>query len=166
MALNGLESLYGLDMRRSEEMTAKDIMETKMNVVPCHTTASFSFRQVFDVVGHNPLCGQSGYGKVSHFHSFQYVHDERKQYEELFVFRLRMLWSIYDKSREYGVVVNFGTLLAYFFPTLFITQRETDAMMPYNQIFRLIVGAGVRWANACESSRAGSDALSASELAI
>lgn len=38
MALNGLESLYGLDMRRSEEMTAKDIMETKMNVVPCHTT--------------------------------------------------------------------------------------------------------------------------------
>lgn len=40
MALNGLESLYGLDMRRSEEMTAKDIMETNMNVVPCQTTVS------------------------------------------------------------------------------------------------------------------------------
>lgn len=44
MALNGLESLYGLDMRRSEEMTAKDIMETNMNVVPCHTTVSLSVR--------------------------------------------------------------------------------------------------------------------------
>eukprot|EP00903_Cladosiphon_okamuranus_P009149 g8742.t1 len=38
MQLNGLESLYGLDMRRSEEMTAKDIMETDLKVVPCQTT--------------------------------------------------------------------------------------------------------------------------------
>lgn len=38
MGLNGLESLYGLDMRRSEEMTAKDIMETDLKVVPCQTT--------------------------------------------------------------------------------------------------------------------------------
>lgn len=44
MALNGLESLYGLDMRRSEEMTAKDIMETDMMVVPCHTTVSLNVR--------------------------------------------------------------------------------------------------------------------------
>lgn len=41
MALNGLESLYGLDMRRSEEMTAADIMETDLNVVPCKTTVRF-----------------------------------------------------------------------------------------------------------------------------
>lgn len=40
MGLNGLESLYGLDMRRSEEMTAKDIMETDLKVVPCQTTVS------------------------------------------------------------------------------------------------------------------------------
>lgn len=40
MRLNGLESLYGLDMRRSEEMTAKDIMETDLKVVPCQTTVS------------------------------------------------------------------------------------------------------------------------------
>eukprot|EP00904_Undaria_pinnatifida_P001073 jgi/Undpi1/10967/HiC_scaffold_30.g13268.m1 len=38
MALNGLESLYGLDMRRSEEKTAQDIMETDLKVVPCKTT--------------------------------------------------------------------------------------------------------------------------------
>lgn len=44
MALNGLESLYGLDMRRSEEMTAKDIMETNMLVVPCQTTVSLLLR--------------------------------------------------------------------------------------------------------------------------
>lgn len=44
MALNGLESLYGLDMRRSEEMTAKDIMETDLQVVTCQTTVSVPVR--------------------------------------------------------------------------------------------------------------------------
>lgn len=38
MKLNGLESLCGLDMWRSEEMMAKDIMQTKMIVVPCQAT--------------------------------------------------------------------------------------------------------------------------------
>lgn len=45
MRLNGLESLYGLDMRRSEEMTAKDIMETDLKVVPCQTTVCITARQ-------------------------------------------------------------------------------------------------------------------------
>lgn len=47
MRLNGLESLYGLDMRRSEEMMAKDIMDTNLKVVPCQTTVSVQSRQFF-----------------------------------------------------------------------------------------------------------------------
>ena len=42
MALNGLESLSGVDMRRSEELTAKDIMQTDLLVVTCQTTVSLA----------------------------------------------------------------------------------------------------------------------------
>ena len=64
MALNGLESLYGLDMRRSEEMTAADIMETDLKVVPCKTTVRVSgsiYNATFGVVFTLPQLRRSGW---------------------------------------------------------------------------------------------------------
>ncbi|CAN0163431.1 unnamed protein product, partial [Ectocarpus sp. 12 AP-2014] len=62
MRLNGLESLYGLDMRRSEEMTAKDIMETDLKVVPCQTTIGELIRLL-----------KGGEGGLSMFESYPVV---------------------------------------------------------------------------------------------